>query len=78
MRKNKEGVKLGKSKCRCGNSIFETVDITPVGMVEKKTFTRCSKCGLVIVGSDNQSEKKNKTSKSSILRIVRDSLERDK
>jgi hypothetical protein len=62
---------LGKSKCRCGNSIFETVDITPVGMVEKRFFTRCSKCGFVIVGSDEQSERKS-ASKCSILHVLRD------
>lgn len=62
---------MGKSKCRCGNTAFETVDITPVGMVDKRFFTRCSKCGLVIVGSDEQSERKS-ASKCSRLYVLRD------
>lgn len=68
---------MGRSKCRCGNTTFETVDITPVGMVDKRFFTRCSKCGLVVVGSENLSERKS-TSKCSVLHFVRNALERDK
>jgi hypothetical protein len=77
MKKDKEGVTLGRSNCRCGSATFETVDITPFGMVDKKYFTRCSKCGLVIAGSKDLSERKS-TSKCSILHIVHDALERDK
>ena len=68
---------MGRSKCRCGSFVFETVDITPVGMVDRRFFTRCSKCGLVIAGSEDLSERKS-TSKCSMLHIVRDALERDK
>lgn len=68
---------MGESKCRCGNTTFETVDVTPVGVVDRKEFTRCSKCGLVVTGSDDQFKRKS-TSKCSILRIVHDALERDK
>jgi hypothetical protein len=77
VKKDKEGVTLGRSNCRCGSTKFEKVDITPVGMVDKKFFTRCSKCGLVIAGSEDPSKKKN-TSQCSILHIVRDALECDK
>lgn len=77
MKRDKEGVTLGKSKCRCGSTTFETVDITPAGMADKKVFTRCSQCGLVITGSENPSERKS-TSKCSILHFVRASLEREK
>jgi hypothetical protein len=59
-------VNLGKSECRCGSTTFETVDITPVGVVDKRYFTRCSKCGLVVVGSVDKSERKS-TSRYSIL-----------
>lgn len=78
MKKDKEGVTLGKSKCRCGSTAFETVNITPVGIVDKREFTRCSICGLVIIGfQDDLSEKKSK-SKTSLLHLVRNALERDK
>ncbi|GMA98353.1 hypothetical protein [Pelosinus sp. IPA-1] len=61
---------MSKSKCRCGSTIFETVDITPFGMEDKRFFTRCSKCGLVVVGSNDPSERKS-DSKCSILHFVR-------
>jgi len=75
MKKNKEGGKLGKNKCYCGSTMFEKVDITPVGMMDKKYFTRCPQCGLVISGSEHPTENKN-TSKCSVLHFVRGALER--
>lgn len=35
-------------KCSCGSNCFEDVDVTPVGINEKRYFTRCTKCGLVV------------------------------
>ena len=35
------------SRCGCGSSTFETVDITPAGAVAKQYFVRCKRCGLV-------------------------------
>jgi hypothetical protein len=53
--------------------VFEKVDITPVGMMDKKFFTRCPQCGLVISGSEHPTENKN-TSKCSVLNFVRGAL----
>lgn len=36
------------NKCSCGSKHFEDVDITPVGVSNKRYFTRCKQCGLVI------------------------------
>jgi hypothetical protein len=35
-------------KCVCGNKCFENVDVTPSGAKDKRYFTRCKQCGLVI------------------------------
>jgi len=61
---------MSRSKCRCGSTIFETVDITPFGMAEKRFFTRCCKCGFVVVGYNEPSEEESVT-KCSILHIFR-------
>ena len=37
-----------KNKCQCGGSAFENVDITSAGSPQKRYFTRCRKCGLVV------------------------------
>lgn len=37
-----------RSKCSCGSSQFEDVDVTPVGVQDRRYFTRCKHCGLVI------------------------------
>lgn len=37
-----------KNKCRCGSLVFENVDITSANSSEKRYFTRCRKCGLVV------------------------------
>ena len=37
-----------RNKCSCGSNQFEDVDITPVGVTDKRYFTRCKQCGLVV------------------------------
>lgn len=37
----------GEKKCSCGNNHFETVDVTPWGMAERRYFIRCKACGRV-------------------------------
>lgn len=39
------------AKCRCGGQSFEDIDITPPGVSEKRYFTRCQACGLVVYAS---------------------------
>lgn len=68
---------MGKNKCYCGSTLFEKVDITPVGMIEKKFFTRCTQCGLVISGSKYPTEHR-KISKCSVLNFVRGAIENPK
>lgn len=36
------------NKCSCGSKYFEDVDVTPVGASNRRYFTRCKQCGLVI------------------------------
>lgn len=36
------------NKCPCGSKYFEDVDVTPVGASNRRYFTRCKRCGLVI------------------------------
>lgn len=47
---------MNNNKCCCENRIFENVDITPAGSPQRKYFTRCTNCGLVVAtyGSDNK------------------------
>lgn len=61
---------MGKSRCRCGGNKYETVDITPVGLADKRCFTRCSRCGLVVAVSNCQSPVKE-TSPQSFLHLFR-------
>jgi len=45
------------NKCSCGSKHFEDVDVTPVGASNRRYFTRCKQCGLVIaVYGDDQKE----------------------
>lgn len=37
-----------QKKCSCGSHSFEDVDVTPGGYREKRYFTRCKRCGLVV------------------------------
>lgn len=64
---------MGNRKCCCGSTAFEQVDITPVGVPEKIFFTRCTQCGLVIIGSNQYTENKC-TSRQTVLHLVREVL----
>lgn len=37
-----------QKKCSCGSQYFEDIDVTPGGYQEKRYFTRCKQCGLVV------------------------------
>lgn len=39
---------MTKNRCCCKNKHFENVDVTSSGSTQKKYFTRCTKCGLVV------------------------------
>ncbi|SDD39556.1 hypothetical protein SPACI_028340 [Sporomusa acidovorans DSM 3132] len=39
---------MALNRCSCGSKFFENVDVTPAGVKEKRYFTRCKQCGLVI------------------------------
>ncbi|MBP2630764.1 MAG: hypothetical protein H6Q70_1392 [Firmicutes bacterium] len=53
----RKGENIVINKCSCGSKHFEDVDVTPVGASNRRYFTRCKQCGLVIaVFGDDQKE----------------------
>lgn len=59
--------------CCCGSTHFENIDVTPVGNIQKRYFTRCTKCGLVIAtyGCESHVEGSNSNCLRTVRRILR-------
>jgi len=65
---------LAVGKCSCGSKQYEEVDITPAGVQEKRSFTRCKRCGLVVAGQGNWPEEEETGLVSHWARVLRDGM----
>lgn len=65
--------RLTENECLCGSKCFEDIDVTPEGIEQRRYFTRCVKCGLVISthGCGTNPESNNAGVRLGLLKFLR-------